>query len=177
MKKFSLLKGAAVGLACLGMALPQTTMAASPVAAPVAAKVQIADVSLTNATLTGKVVNAQGQLLEGSVIKISQGNQEIATTVAGQQGEFAFRNLSTGVYQISTGQTQAAVRLWEGNAAPPTAKKNILLVNGPTTRAQFGSLPRLTTTQMIIIGGVITTAIVVPIVLNNNDDDDPIVSP
>ncbi len=140
MKGFSLLKGAAVGLACLGMIVPQTTMAAGPQTAQVAAKVQIADVSLTNGTLTGKVVNAQGKLLSGSVIKVSLGNREVARTVAGQNGEFAVKNLTSGVYQVSTGQTQAAVRLWEGQAAPPSAKKNVLLVSGPVTRAQLAGL-------------------------------------
>ncbi len=173
MKGFNLLKGAAVGLACLGMVLPQTSMAAGPQTAQVAARVQIADVLLTNGTLTGKVVNAQGQILGGSVIKVSLGNKEVASAVAGKNGEFEVKNLTTGVYQISTGQTKAAVRLWEGQAAPPSAKKNVLLVNGPVTRAQLlaGGLGNLSRTQLLVGGALIaggTTAIVVA--ANNNDD-------
>ncbi len=174
MKGFNLLKGAAVGLACLGMVLPQTSMAAGPQTAQVAARVQIADVLLTNGTLTGKVVNAQGQILGGSVIKVSLGNKEVASAVAGKNGEFEVKNLTTGVYQVSTGQTKAAVRLWEGQAAPPSAKKNVLLVNGPVTRAQLlgrGLLGGLSTTQLLVGGALIaggTTAIVVA--ANNNDD-------
>lgn len=179
MKGFNLLKGAAVGLACLGMVLPQTSMAAGPQTAQVAARVQIADVLLTNGTLTGKVVNAQGQILGGSVIKVSLGNKEVASAVAGKNGEFEVKNLTTGVYQVSTGQTKAAVRLWEGQAAPPSAKKNVLLVNGPVTRAQLlglgglgAGLGGLSTTTLLVGAAVIggTTAIVVAA---NNDDDPP----
>jgi len=183
MKGFNLLKGAAVGLACLGMVLPQTSMAAGPQTAQVAARVQIADVLLTNGTLTGKVVDAQGQILGGSVIKVSLGNKEVASAVAAKNGEFEVKNLTTGVYQVSTGQTQAAVRLWEGQAAPPSAKKNVLLVNGPVTRAQLlggrrlrSLVSGLSSTQLLVGGALIaggTTAIVIAA----QDDDNPPASP
>ncbi len=173
MKIVNLLKGAAVGLACLGMALPQTSMAAGPQKAQVAAQVKIADIALSNGTLSGKVVDTQGKVLSGSVVKVSLGNKEVASTVSGQNGEFAVKNLTTGVYQVSTGQTRAAVRLWEGQAAPPSAKKHVLLVNGPVTRAQLlggGLLSGLTTTQLLVGGAVIAgTATAIAIAANNND--------
>ncbi|MBL4884233.1 MAG: carboxypeptidase regulatory-like domain-containing protein [Planctomycetaceae bacterium] len=170
MKSFGFLKGTIAGLACLGMALPQTTMAAGPVAAPVAAKIQIADVALTNNTLTGKVVNTQGKVLNGSVVKLSLGNKVVASTVSGKNGEFAVRNLSSGVYQVSTGQTQAVVRLWEGQAAPPSAKKNVLLVSGSTVRAQFGGLGGLDAMQIGTLGLAATGAVLGGIAISDNGD-------
>lgn len=173
MKKNILLKSAAFSMVCLGMMLPQAVMAA----APVAAKVQIADVSLVNGTLTGKVVNTQGQLLSGSVIKVSLGNREIATAVAGQNGEFAVKNLSSGVYQVSTGQTQAVVRLWEGHAAPPAAKKNILLVSGTTTRGQFGNIGGLSSATQIGTLGLALTGVALGGAALADSGDTIIVSP
>ncbi len=176
MKGFSLLKGAAVGLACLGMVLPQASMAAGPQTAQVAVQVKIADISLTNGTLTGKVVDTQGQVLSGSVVKVSLGDKEVASTVSGKNGDFAIKNLTTGVYQVSTGQTRAAVRLWESQVAPPSAKKNVLLVNGPVTRAQMlapGFLGGLSSTQLLIGGALVAGGITAIAVAAANNDSSP----
>ncbi|MCA8982912.1 MAG: carboxypeptidase regulatory-like domain-containing protein [Planctomycetaceae bacterium] len=170
MKKIGVLKGAALGLACMGMMIPQQTFAAGPVTAQVASKVQIADVTLTKGTLSGKVVDAQGQVVGGSVVKVSLGNQEVATTVTNKEGEFAVGNLNTGIYQVAAGDSRASVRLWDAQVAPPSAKSNVLIVTGSTVRAQG---PLGTNGTLLIVGGGIIIAGTTIAIIESNDDDAP----
>lgn len=170
MKTVNFCKGLAMGLACMGAVVPQQVFAAGPVVGQVASQNQIADVALTNGTLAGKVVNANGELLSGSVVKVSMGNKEVATVVTSQSGEFAVNNLSSGIYQVSTGTNQASVRVWEGQFAPPAAKDDVLLVNEGTLNARGQSCWR--NPKTLIIGGtLIAAAIAIPVALHNSGSD------
>jgi len=134
--KTSVLKGALAGLACLGMALPTQSFAETARTSQVAKKVRIADVALTQGTLNGKVVDSQGQILDAAEVRVSKANKLVATAMTNSSGEFAVHNLDSGLYQVSTTDTQSVVRLWEGSVAPPAAKNQVLLVKGATTRGQ-----------------------------------------
>ncbi|HBN78868.1 MAG TPA: hypothetical protein DD473_24265 [Planctomycetaceae bacterium] len=134
--KISFLKSAVAGLACLGMAMPTQIMAEGVSTNQVASKVQIADVALTQGMLNGKVVDSQGQIINGTVVKVSLGSKVVGSAVTNANGEFAVSNLDSGLYQVSTSQSQSVVRLWDGEVAPPAAKSKVLIVNGATVRAQ-----------------------------------------
>ncbi|MBR9800595.1 MAG: carboxypeptidase-like regulatory domain-containing protein [Rubinisphaera brasiliensis] len=172
MKKLDFFKGAVCGLACLGMMVPQQSFAVDTMPSQVAGQMQIADVALSNGALNGRVVDAQGQVQSGSVVKVSLGNREVATAVTNQNGEFAVKNLTSGVYQVAAGQTQATVRLWDSQVAPPAAKRNVLLVNGgeSAVRAQgrFGGNGTL-----VLVGGAIIAAGTAIAIVESQDDDDP----
>ncbi len=152
MKSGGVLKGAMIGLSCLGMLAPPGVMASEPATSQVASKVQIADVALAQGTLNGVVVDGQGNTIAGSVVKLSQSQDKSIQVVTNKEGEFAINNLTTGVYHISSGNSHSSIRVWDEQVAPPSAKTNVMLVNGEVERAQFGQLMSNRRRTLIIVG-------------------------
>lgn len=169
--KRMILKGTLAGLACMGMVMPVEVMAAAPtVPQKSAQKVQIADVALNQGKLSGRVVNSQGETLDGSVVKVSLGSKVVGSTVTNADGEFEISNLKGGLYQVAAGGSQSVVRLWDAKTAPPAAKEGVLIVNGATARAQgrFGGNGTL-----LLVGGTIIAAGTTIAIIESQDDDDP----
>jgi len=129
MRSMRLLKGVAVSVACWGMILPQARLRAAD-SKPVTKAPAIVDVALqANGSLSGQVLDEQGLGLEGALVSVRQGKDEIAQTVAGKNGEFAVANLRGGIYQIAAGQGMGLYRLWAPNTAPPSTRTALRLVS------------------------------------------------
>jgi hypothetical protein len=93
----------------------------------------IVDVALqANGTLSGRVLDEQGLALEGALVSIRQGKDEIAQTVSGLNGEFTVTNLRGGVYEVAAGQGRGLYRLWAPNTAPPSVKTGLSIVSKKT---------------------------------------------
>lgn len=167
MSGIRLLKGAAVCLATLGIVLPQAAMAENTPVRP-AAKVQqgtsVPDITLTTGgTLSGRVVDHTGKILEGAQVTIRQDKKEIGTTVTNKDGIYSFTNLKGGVYQVSSGNTNGIFRVWAEKSAPPSAKEHALLVMGENgARGQFGGVDP---TLVLLTGGVIAAVVLSAITL------------
>ena len=90
MNGFRFVKGAAVSLATLGMVFPQVTVLADGPAAPVKKASQTAgapDVALTaGGTLSGRVVDHTGKVIEGAQVTVRQGKTEVSKTVTNKEG-------------------------------------------------------------------------------------------
>lgn len=175
MKGFTLIANSMVGLACLGMVIPQVSAMAESPHTQFAQKIQIADIAVIDGVLNGKVVNTQGQLQAGVAISASLQGSLTSQTTSNEAGEFVLSNLGTGLHELQAGETISTVRLWNG-AAPPSAKSNVLLVTGSTERGQILSnriigMSTLTTTV------VVTGAIIGGVIIANDDDDNPPASP
>lgn len=170
MMKKNFLTGFAVSMACLGAAIPHPVLAAGPVASQVAQQSQIGDVQLQGGTLSGRIINSDGELLSGSVLKVSnQANQEVVSVVSSQNGEFAVSGLSTGVYQISSGNSQSTIRVWDTQAAPPSAKQDVLFVSGgPLTARGQSRLGGLSSTSLLVGGAIVAAAIAIPVAIHNS---------
>ncbi len=166
MKGLRLVKGMAVSLACVGMVFPQMNAFAAaperpakPVVRPASA---MTDVALgAGGVLSGRIVDAQGQPLDGAVVSLKQGSRDVARTVADAQGRFVFRGLKGGAYVIEAGQSRGAYRLWAPQTAPPKAQQQALLVaGGPVVRGQFGGLDIITLTLLgSSIGALVLSAV------------------
>ena len=82
MNGFRFVKGAAVSLATLGMVFPQVTVLADGPAVPVKKASQTAvtpDVALTTGgTLSGRVVDHTGKVIEGAQVVVRQGKTEVS---------------------------------------------------------------------------------------------------
>ncbi|MCA8983779.1 MAG: carboxypeptidase-like regulatory domain-containing protein [Planctomycetaceae bacterium] len=145
------------GFACLCLLLAPV-MQVNAQAAESARKVsQISDIALnTQGQLKGMAVDGQGSPLEGAKVKVIRNNEVVATTVTSREGKFEVSGLSTGIYEIQAGQGGGSLRVWENAVAPPTAKHNLLIVSGATTRAQAGLFldPLDTITLGLAITGV-----------------------
>ena len=155
MKGFRFLKGATVGLACCGMMVPRGEALASGPQRDVqpAAQVQtIQDVALTaGGTVTGHVLDEQGNPVDGAVVIVKQGDREVANTTSDASGTFVASNLRGGVYQVYAGQGQRVFRFWAPNTAPPAAMESAVVYSTDTVvRGQngFGGIDVITLTTV-----------------------------
>jgi len=172
MRSMSLLKTSAVVLACWGVLLPQSLIAAAPQnsAAPMVHDVKLADAG----TLHGFVVDAQGVGVDGAAVSIQAANGEVAQSVTDANGHYVAHNLRGGVYQIVAGQGTQFVRAWAPGTAPPAAREQALLVSGSeVVRGQFGgdSVSRGVTGATL---GISIASLVIGIItlskVNDNED-------
>jgi hypothetical protein len=169
MSGFRFLKGAAVCLATMGIVMPHAPAMADNTPARPAAKVQkgtsLPDVSLTTGgTLSGRVVDHTGKVIEGAQVTLRQDKKEVSTTVTNKEGIYSFRNLKGGVYEVSSGNTDGIFRVWAEKTAPPSAKEHALLVMGENgARGQFGCCDP---TLIILTAGVIAAVILSAITLD-----------
>jgi hypothetical protein len=146
MKTIRILRGVAVTTACFGMLVPQATRAielerpgsgTSRASEDRAARSVVIDVSLRQGgTLSGQVVDPQGQAIEGANVWLRQNGKTLGRTVADQHGRFAMRGLRGGVYHLVTTSGSAICRAWSVGTAPPSSRQQVMLVSGPAIRAQ-----------------------------------------
>ncbi|MEO1998458.1 MAG: hypothetical protein ABGZ17_24710 [Planctomycetaceae bacterium] len=167
------IKGIAVALACLGIALPANVLNAAAdqtkqAGAVPARTVAIGDVALGNqGLLLGQAVDHQGHALDGAVVKVYFGDSPVAQVVADQNGKFAVQGLRGGVHRIVAGQSEQIVRLWASNTAPPAAQQTALVVeNDNAVRGQLGGVDIFT---LGFLGASVTAAV---FAINNYSDID-----
>lgn len=167
------MKGSAAFLAVFGMLIPQPWLHADSPESPAAntsAKVQrIPDLLLTkDGTMTGRVCDSTGKLVEGAKVELKQNNKSIGNTVASKEGQFSFKDLKGGIYHVRSGNTEGVYRVWTRPTAPPAAKEQALLVLGENgARGQFGATDP---TVLVIAGGVIAAVAVSAVLLVKIDD-------
>jgi len=161
-KGLAFLKSATVALAMVGIVFPQTQILAGqktpakPLVKTMAAN-SILDVSLSkDGKFTGRTVTQNGNPVEGATVVVKQGNKEVATSVTDRNGQFAMTNLTSGVYQIKSGNTEGVYRVWAEKSAPPAAKPYGLIVLGENgARGQIGMYDDY---GNLIVVGAITVA-------------------
>lgn len=130
---------------------------------------QINDIALGSAgTLKGRAVDGQGTPLNAAKVTVSRNSQVVATAVTEEDGSFAVTGLTTGVYDLQAGQGRGTLRAWDANAAPPSAKKDVLIVSGATSRAQSGLF--VDPTQTITLGLAITGTVLGAVALSESGD-------
>ena len=135
-----LLQNAAVAMAGCGMlASPSFVLAAeAPQAARTAPAVQITDVALdAHGYLHGQVVDTQGAPQSGVEVLLERDAHRVSSVRTDKKGNFAAPASQGGHYRVRAGQTEGVYRVWTAAAAPPSARRGLLLVDGRTTaRAQ-----------------------------------------
>jgi hypothetical protein len=177
------MKGMAVSLATIGMMVPQARILAADTPAPKAAegkKAQVnrvPDLVLTDGgTMTGRVCDHTGKVIEGAKVTLKQGNKEVGQTQTNEEGVYSFKNLKGGVYQVSSGNTDGVFRVWSKKSAPPSAKEHALLVMGENgARGQFGAVdPTLVLLTAGVIAAVVLSAVAVANISNLQESVDKI---
>lgn len=174
MKGLRLLKGAALGLAALGMILPpgQARAASKDLPARKAPAPVVNDITMTGGKLTGRVINAQGKAVDGATVTLRQGKNEVAKLVTDKDGGFAASNLRGGVYEIAAGQSTGVIRVWSEKTAPPSAKTQVMLVSDPNNavRGQDPYYYGVDPATVLIIAGVITGVVLGAVAVSQNAD-------
>jgi hypothetical protein len=175
------IKSVAVALALAGVCLPESLLAAGP-GSPSS---KVTDVALRDGgVLTGQVVDAQGAAKGNTPVMLMAGEQELAASRTDQAGDFSFRGLRGGVYQIAAGSSHGVYRLWAPDTAPPSAQQGVLIVsdentvrgqtqysnNGLVPGTSYGGRLRFWLSNPWVIGGIVATAVAVPIALHESND-------
>lgn len=162
-------KGLLVSLAVLGFCLPQPVLAATVSTNP---EPLMADVTLSDGgVLLGQVVDQQGKGLAKLPLTLRDQSKILGTAETNEQGYFAFRSVTSGVYQIVSTQGYGAYRVWTPQAAPPSSQKGALLVAGNgAVRGNLGNSCLAFITNPWFVLGVVATAIAVPVAISAADN-------
>lgn len=159
----------AATIACIGMVLPPSAIAATP------ATTTTNDVALrAGGLLVGQVVDQQGVAKAGTPVSIQFAGKEVAATTTDGNGVFAARGLRGGQYQILTPQGGSECRLWAADTAPPSARPAALLVSGnDVVRGQgpMASWVGWVKAHPYITAGTVAAAIAIPLALADDDFD------
>jgi hypothetical protein len=161
----------AAAIACFGMVLPTSAMAAAPAAAA-----PNSDVALrTGGLLVGQVVDQQGVAKAGTPVSVQFAGKEVVNTTTDANGVFAAKGLRGGQYQLVTPQGGSVCRLWAADTAPPSARPAALVVSGnEVVRGQGGpggAWVGWVKSHPYITAGTVAAAIAIPLALASNDDD------
>lgn len=170
---FRYLKGAALGLAAFGIVVPQTPLLADlpqpkPLVNKATAAPRIPDIVMTApGTVTGRVCDHNGKVIEGAKVELKQDNKTIGTAMTNKDGVYNFANVKGGMYRMSSGNTEGIFRVWNEKSAPPTAKGHALLVMGENgARGQFGAIDP---TLVILTAGVIAAVVLSAVAIQRID--------
>jgi len=160
--------------ACMGMLAAPVASAQTPHRKESAPRVH--DVELgRDGVLRGHLLDAKGHQVAHAAVTAVRDGQAVAQAVAKENGAFEMKDLTGGLYVVGTAEGQQVVRVWQHGTAPPTAKKQILCVQGETVRGQLGSGGGLFGNGCSllfnpwIIGIAVGTAIAVPLALDDNE--------
>jgi hypothetical protein len=138
MHKPNFLAQAAACAAALGMLLPAGVVSAANPTTVQSVRQVSHDVVLTEAGLTGQYLTAEGVPVDGAIVLIRRGGQEVTRATTDGEGVFTARGLSSGVYEVVTPTGMELVRLWEADAAPPAARPSATFVSQQAVRGQMG---------------------------------------
>lgn len=160
----------AAAIACVGMAMPTSAMAATPAAPAVNSDVALR----TGGLLVGQVVDQQGVAKAGMPVSVQFAGKEVVSTTTDANGVFAAKGLRGGQYQLITPQGGSDCRLWAADTAPPSARSAAMVVSGnDVVRGQnpAGAWIGWMKAHPYITAGTVVTAIAVPFAFVSNDDD------
>ena len=85
------------------------------------------DVALVDGKLTGKLLTANGQPIDGAVVSVLKDGKEVGKAVTTSDGSYTISDLKTGAHVIQTANGQQQVRLWAKEVAPASAKSQLTI--------------------------------------------------
>lgn len=173
---------AVVTLMSLSSTLPVSAWSGPPVPSTDRhVDLQATDVRLSEqGQFLGTLIDQDGRPIAGAEVQLWSSGKVVQDTTSDANGRVSLTPSRPGLYQIVSGETAGVVRIWNAEGAPPAAKSNVLLVQGPVVRGQHqpgigagvydGSVVRLLSNPWVF-SGLVGAAIAVPIIISNNDDD------
>jgi hypothetical protein len=158
----------AIAMACVGLLLPQSVLAAGTQGATEQAKPPVHDLVIgQRGILRGQVVTAENRPLASTSVLVVAKGKTVAETTTDANGHFAVEGLRTGTYAIGTESTFAIYRTWTEATAPPTAQPAVLLTtDSRVVRGQGRAWDWLT--NPFVLTAALGAGIALPIALNNN---------
>ncbi|MCA8997130.1 MAG: carboxypeptidase regulatory-like domain-containing protein [Planctomycetaceae bacterium] len=136
MRKTNFFAQIAACAAGLGLLLPGGAIQAANTQVAKSVRQISSDVILTNGSITGQYLTSAGTAVEGAVVSVRQGGQEVARTMTNANGVFVVSGVNSGVYEIATAGGVEVVRAWESTVAPPSAQQFATIVVDDAVRGQ-----------------------------------------
>lgn len=171
-QRFNWLEKNLIALALWGLVSPlhwASALAAEPARPAMVASPAPIDVALAaGGALRGEVVNGAGHPLVGTVVRVRQGQEIIATRLTGRRGEFEVTGLRGGLYLIETEQTSRHCRLWTTGAAPPAAIDRLLIVAGETLSRGQRPFREFFFNDAVLVGAVVGAAVAIPVAIQDS---------
>ncbi len=136
----------------------------------------------TGGTLQGKLLDEAGEPTVGKTVRLLSGGVEVARATTDQFGQFRILAVRGGPHELMSGQHSHFLRTWTQEAAPPSAKSQVVFSTAPVVRGQFGgtigpSLPSIHPGRYLnhpaTLGGIIAAGIIVPTAMHNPTPDAP----
>jgi hypothetical protein len=116
----------ATALAMVLISFPQLALATQSAAGQT---IVAGDVALgEGGQLTGQVLDANGIGRASVAVSIQRPGETSQQVTTDENGWFAFRGLTGGIYQLSVGDKTYVYRAWAPDTAPPVAKPFAMLV-------------------------------------------------
>jgi len=133
-------------------------------------KQQPVDLALANdGVLQGQLVDGSGTALAQRQVAIWSNGQQVAQVATQADGTFCVRGLRGGVHVLTTDQVGTVCRFWSEGTAPPSAVRQLLVIDDATVaRGQTMLKPKsgwysFFMTRPLLTVGVVATAIAVPV--------------
>jgi hypothetical protein len=161
-------------MAAVNLLLPQLSLqAASPAARPSSVSGVPLDIALAaDGRLTGQVLNSEGRPLANEPVVVQNINgQTKMQTSTDAQGRFLVDSIGAGTFQISAQNGCTICRCWTSKAAPPSAKKEVLIVAGNQIERGQKPISEFFYSAPVVFGLIVAAAIAIPIAIHNSQDD------
>ena len=121
------------------------------------------DVVLVKGALHGKLLNSNGQPVEGAMVTASKNGKVVAKTVTKKDGSYTLTGLASGTHTVTLADGQFPVRFWTKDSAPAAAKTQ-LTVAQTAVRGQFIDECGCPVWGNIAMGAVAVAALTVAII-------------
>ncbi|HJN10827.1 MAG: carboxypeptidase-like regulatory domain-containing protein [Pirellulaceae bacterium] len=166
MKRKSIFRTLLTSLCCTMALSGQLAQAAGPAFLTAS---RVADVALTSTgELRGQVLNAEGVPQTQVKVAIGQTSQQPTFVSTDEDGRFAVRGLSAGIYQVQTSHGNGVYRVWAPNTAPPSAQPGVLVVShGQIARGYGGHGGAHWLANPWVMGGIVAAAIAIPLAIDS----------
>lgn len=129
--------------------------------------------------LVGRVVDSEGEPGGETEVTLRTSDAGNISVTSDEQGRFAFAGVPGGTYQLTSDGSSVVIRAWAVGTAPPSAVRQIELIERTTIRGQWSPAPpaperirRYMMEHPYVIGGVFVAAVMVPLVVDDLLDDD-----
>lgn len=173
MKTSKMLRAAVVALTCLGVCVPQLSLAAETVVIDgIRVSQKTEDVRLQDGLLIGGLVDQNGRGVEDAPVVIGQNGKPVLELRTDAEGRFAAEGLKPGVYQVVSHGGVQNYRVWDESNAPATAKRGVIhnvdpqIARGASNGGLLGILA-----NPIVLALIVAAAIAIPLALDDDDDD------
>ena len=163
-----------VGLTCLGLILPASSLEAAQREGSPQAQPLPDDVALDSAGyLHGVVADAQGRPIADQPVLLGRPGCQLPPCRADAAGRFRVGPLRGGPYYLSAGGHTRLLRVWTAPTAPPAAAEvALMVVENDVVRGQM-PMEHFFASDAVIVGALVAAAITLPIVIHNSSNSGP----